>query len=221
MLPVAPSSLMVSLGTEDLPVSSLVQVMPPQTGLIVMVAMAPVAETLHRQCIVWWPTKPHMASATWCPRWVTPPPLASAVGAAGASSWGSARRREWGWDTDTDRGRSALCKVSWRGASRVRATLDRLPTSTQDAYQEALPFWPRSSRIVAQPLAHIPAFKQGEVLLNKRLGIALPTAPVLPPPTGILDALRSGTLSSSEVEGLATLFPVFNGRVCELFRKDP
>ena len=32
--------------------------------------------------------------------------------------------------------------------------------------------------------------------------------------------MRAGTLSSSEVEALDALFPVFNGRACELFRED-
>ena len=82
------------------------------------------------------------------------------------------------------------------------------------------PLRPRSSRIAAQPLAHIPASRRGEVLLNKRLGIASPTAPVSPAPRGILDALRSGTLSASEVEALDALFPAFKGRACELFQED-
>jgi hypothetical protein len=70
-------------------------------------------------------------------------------------------------------------------------------------------------------LAHIPAFRQGEVLLNQRLGIAPPTAPVSPAPKGILDVLCSRTLSSSEVEAMDAMFPVFNGRACDLFREDP
>ena len=82
------------------------------------------------------------------------------------------------------------------------------------------PLRPRSSRIAAQPLAHIPASRRGEVLLNKRLGIAPPTAPVSPVSRGILDALRSGTLSASEVEALDALFPAFNGRMRELFQGD-
>ena len=54
------------------------------------------------------------------------------------------------------------------------------------------PVRPRSSRIAAQPLEHIPAFKRGEVLLNRQLGIAPPTAPDSPAPRGILDALHTG-----------------------------
>jgi hypothetical protein len=83
------------------------------------------------------------------------------------------------------------------------------------------PIRPRSRRIATQPLAHIPASRRGEVLLNQRLGIAPPTAPVSPAPKGILDALRSGTLSSSQVEALDALFPAYNGRACDLFREDP
>jgi hypothetical protein len=69
-------------------------------------------------------------------------------------------------------------------------------------------------------LVHIPASRRDELLLNQRLGIAPPTAPVSPAPKEILDILRSGTLSSSEVEAMDTLFPAFNGRACDLFRED-
>jgi hypothetical protein len=83
------------------------------------------------------------------------------------------------------------------------------------------PIRPRSRRIAAQPLTHIPASRRDEVLLNQRLGIAPPTAPVSPAPKGILDVLRSGTLSSSQVEALDALFPAYNGHACDLFREDP
>jgi hypothetical protein len=73
------------------------------------------------------------------------------------------------------------------------------------------PIRPRSRQIAAQPLTYIPAFRRDEVLLNQRLGIAPPTAPVSPAPKGILDSLRSGTLSSSQVEALDVLFPAYNG----------
>lgn len=69
-------------------------------------------------------------------------------------------------------------------------------------------------------LVHIPASKRGDVLLNKQLGIALATTVVSSTPKGILNILRSGTLLSSEVEGLDALFLAFNGRVCELFQDD-
>jgi hypothetical protein len=84
-----------------------------------------------------------------------------------------------------------------------------------------LPVRRRSTRIAAQPLAHIPASPRGEVLLKQRLGIAPPAAMVSPAPKGILDALRSGALSSSQVDALDALFPVVNGRACELFMEDP
>jgi hypothetical protein len=61
---------------------------------------------------------------------------------------------------------------------------------------------------------------RGEVFLNRRLGIAPLTAPDSPASRGILDALRTGTLSSSEVEGLNTLFPAFNRHARDLFQKD-
>ena len=82
------------------------------------------------------------------------------------------------------------------------------------------PVRPRSSRIAAQTLAHIPASKRGEVLLNKRLEIVPPTAAVSSALRGILDALRSER-STGEVENLDALFPAFNGHACELFWEDP
>jgi hypothetical protein len=42
-----------------------------------------------------------------------------------------------------------------------------------------------------------------------------------PAPKGILDDLRSETLSSSRVVALDALFPAFNGRACMLFMEDP
>ena len=89
------------------------------------------------------------------------------------------------------------------------------PPQQRTSVRRPLPIRPRSSPIAAQPLAHISASKRGEVLLNKRLGFAAPTALVSSASRGILDALRSETLSSSEVEALDALFPVFNGHKCE------
>lgn len=79
----------------------------------------------------------------------------------------------------------------------------------------------RSIWIAAQPLTHIPASQRGAVLLEQRFGIAPPAGPVSAAPRGILDALRSGTLSSSQVEALDAAFPAFNGRAWELFVEDP
>jgi hypothetical protein len=70
-------------------------------------------------------------------------------------------------------------------------------------------------------LSHILASRRGEALLNQRLGITPPIAPVSPVPKGILDSLCSRTLSSSQVEALDALFPAYNGRACDLFREDP
>jgi hypothetical protein len=84
-----------------------------------------------------------------------------------------------------------------------------------------LPVRRRSTRIAAQPVAHIPASRRCEILLEQRLGIAPPAATVSPAPKGILDALHSGTLSSSQVKALDALFPAFNGRACELFVEGP
>jgi hypothetical protein len=87
--------------------------------------------------------------------------------------------------------------------------------------RKPLPIRRRSTRIAAQPLAHIPASRWGEVLLKQRLEIASPAATVSPASKEILDALRSGALSSSQVDTLDALFPTVNGRACKLFMEDP
>jgi hypothetical protein len=70
----------------------------------------------------------------------------------------------------------------------------------------------RSRRIAAQLLAHIPTFRQGEVLLMQRLGFAPPGAPISPSFKRIYDDLFAGNLTSSEVEALDELFPATNAR---------
>jgi hypothetical protein len=105
-------------------------------------------------------------------------------------------------------------EAAWRLAwfldeVRVVRELPRIisPPRQRTPVRRPPPIRPRSRRIAAQPLAYIPTSRRGEVLLNQRLGIALPTAPVSPAPKGILDALCSGTLSSSEVDAMDALFP--------------
>jgi hypothetical protein len=95
------------------------------------------------------------------------------------------------------------------------------PPRQRTPVRKPQPIRSRSRQIAVQSLAHILASRQGEVLLNQRLGILPLTAPVSSAPKGILDALRSGTLSSSQVEALDALFPAYNGRACDLFREDP
>jgi hypothetical protein len=69
-------------------------------------------------------------------------------------------------------------------------------------------------------LAYIPTSKRGAVLLEQRFDKAPTANPGSPTPKSILDALRSGILSSSQVEALDMAFPVFNGRAAELFIED-
>jgi hypothetical protein len=78
----------------------------------------------------------------------------------------------------------------------------------------------RSRWIAAQPLAYIPTSKRGAILLEQRFGKASPANLGSPTPKSILDALRSGTLSSSQVEALDVAFSAFNGRTAELFIED-
>jgi hypothetical protein len=69
-------------------------------------------------------------------------------------------------------------------------------------------------------LAYIPTSKRGAVLFEQRFGKAPSANPGSPAPKSILDALRSGTLSSSQVKALDAMFPAFNGRAAELFIED-
>ena len=68
----------------------------------------------------------------------------------------------------------------------------------------------QSRRIAAQPLAHIPISKQGEVLLMQRMGVAPPAATISSASKRTYDDLFTGNLTSSEVEALDVLFPATN-----------
>jgi len=221
LLQVATSSVTVALRTADS--SSPVQAVPPQTGPAVLVVEAPVAgpslpmdglmadqatsglsdmAPTSGEAVA--PSQPSVLEAA-----LLTPPRASQLdvvcGDETPTSLEAARRLARFLDEVRVEREPPLIAAPPRQRTHVR----RPP-----------PVRPRSSRIAAQPLAHIPASKRGEVLLNRRLGNAPPTATDSPAPRGILDALRTGTLSSSEVEGLDALFPVFNGRASELFRDD-
>jgi hypothetical protein len=94
------------------------------------------------------------------------------------------------------------------------------PPRQRPRTRKPLPIRHRSRRIAAQPLAHIPTSRRGAVLLKQRFGKAPPANLGSPAPKSILDALRSGTLSSSQVKALDAMFPAFNGRASELFIED-
>ena len=68
----------------------------------------------------------------------------------------------------------------------------------------------RSRRIAAQPLAHIPTSKRGEVLLMRRMGFAPPAAPISSASKRAYDDFFARNLTSSEVEVLDELFPATN-----------
>jgi hypothetical protein len=65
----------------------------------------------------------------------------------------------------------------------------------------------RSTRIVARPLSHIPTSRRGEVLLNMRMGIEPPPAPVSPAHKSLREAIRTGNLTSSQIDALDGYFP--------------
>ena len=191
--------------------SSPVQAVPPQRHSRCAGHGGAPRRALRYRWTVWWPIKPRLASATRRPRRARLQPRLShgaRVGAADAFSCESAWRRVWGRDAD-----AARCLASFLDKVRVEQEppLIASPPQQRTAVRRPPPVRPRSSWIAAQPLAHIPASKRGEVLLNRRLGIAPPTSPDSPVPRGIFDALRTRTLSSSEVEGLDALFPALNG----------
>lgn len=68
----------------------------------------------------------------------------------------------------------------------------------------------RSERIAAQPLAHIPASKQGEVLLMQKMGIAPPTTLVSFASKRSYDAIFTGNLTLSHMAALDELFLATN-----------
>jgi hypothetical protein len=64
----------------------------------------------------------------------------------------------------------------------------------------------RSTRISARPLSHIPTSRRGEVLLNMRMGIEPPAAPVSPAPKSLHVAILTGNLTSSQIDALDGYF---------------
>jgi hypothetical protein len=70
----------------------------------------------------------------------------------------------------------------------------------------------RSKRITAQPRAHIPTSKRGEVLLMQRMGFTPPAALVSSASKRAYDDLFAGNLTLSEAEALEALFPTTNTR---------
>jgi hypothetical protein len=68
----------------------------------------------------------------------------------------------------------------------------------------------RSRRIAAQQMDHIPAFKCGEVLLTKRMGILAPSVPISSAAKRSYDSYFQGTLSEANIEALDELFPASN-----------
>jgi len=90
--------------------------------------------------------------------------------------------------------------------------LERMPpliasTPRQKVATIRQPMPKRSRRIAAQPLAHIPISKRGEVLLMRRMGFAPPAGPISSASKRAYDDLFARNLTSSEVEALDELFP--------------
>jgi hypothetical protein len=102
-----------------------------------------------------------------------------------------------------------------------RPPLLATPPRQKEPTTRPLPVRGRSRRIAAQPLAHIPASKRGEVLLKQRLGIAPPAALTLSASKVTFDAIHTGDLTSSQVDALDALFLAFNGAARELFVEAP
>jgi hypothetical protein len=69
------------------------------------------------------------------------------------------------------------------------------------------PLPPRSSRIAAQPLAHIPASKRGEVLLQMKMGIPPPAPPISPASSAARQAIISRNLSEQQIVAFDEIFP--------------
>jgi hypothetical protein len=64
-----------------------------------------------------------------------------------------------------------------------------------------------STRIAARPLSHIPTSRRGEVLLNMRMGIEPPAAPISPASKSLCEAILTGNLTSSQIDALDRFFP--------------
>ena len=80
----------------------------------------------------------------------------------------------------------------------------------------------RSIRIAAQPLAHIPISKRGEVLLMRRMGFASPAGPISFASKKAYDDFFARNWTSSEVEALDELFPATAATIgTRLFSDDP
>ena len=73
---------------------------------------------------------------------------------------------------------------------------------------QPMPKWSRW--IAAQPLAHIPISKQGEVLLMRRMGFAPPAAAISSASERAYDDFFARNLTSNEVEALDVLFTATN-----------
>jgi hypothetical protein len=109
-----------------------------------------------------------------------------------------------------------VAEVRVKRASPLITTLPRQKAGT------ARPRPIRSIWIAAQPLAHIPTARRGEVLLMQRMGIAPPAALVSTASMATYDAAFTGNLSSSKVEALDELFPAANCRAARtLFAESP
>lgn len=79
----------------------------------------------------------------------------------------------------------------------------------------------RSARLAAQPLAHVPALKRGEVLLMQKLGIQPPPAPSTPATKRALEAIISDKLSDEQVAMLDLVFPAANYKAGRATRRPP
>ncbi|XP_066318321.1 uncharacterized protein [Miscanthus floridulus] len=79
----------------------------------------------------------------------------------------------------------------------------------------------RSRRIAAQPLAHIPTSKRGEVLFMRRMGFAPPAGPISSASKRAYDDFFAMNWTSSEVEALDELFPATTATIgTRLFTDD-
>jgi hypothetical protein len=65
----------------------------------------------------------------------------------------------------------------------------------------------RSTRIAVRLLSHIPTSRRGEVLLNMRMGIEPPAAPISPAPKSLREAILTVNLTSSQIDALDGYFP--------------
>ena len=115
-------------------------------------------------------------------------------------------------DTTPTPREAARCLARFTEEVQLKQSLPLIATPPRQKAATKRPLPIRSRRIAAQPLAHIPTSKPGEVLLMQRMGFAPPAVPVSSASKGTYEALFARNLTPSHVAALDELFPETNSK---------